>query len=246
MGCFMMSGQGREMVTGHVALNGRVLNRVPRRSRASWKRNEHYNKSIKQLYFFFMLVPALGFVVVTFFVFAPDFVVAEALDLPVLINLSPASSSTGFFLSSSSSSGISSSFWFRSQAVIFVAFNHPPTYPIGILQVRGWFCRELLWELAQVLAFVEWHRMNSVVISGREGYHQKHAGSETCRICDYHALLGKGSLRSRGDFLQNKFILVATNAKLDQRIPLILRQEIIVHPLYDLFDCALGGYFISR
>ena len=42
-------------------------------------------------------------------------------------------------------------------------------------------------------------------------------------LYDRHSLLGEGCLRSRGDFLQNKLILVDTNAKFDQCVPLILR-----------------------
>lgn len=51
----------------------------------------------------------------------------------------------------------------------------------------------------------------------------------TNEVRDHHVLLGEGSLRSRGYFLQNTLILVATNAELNQGIPLVLRQEVFVH-----------------
>jgi hypothetical protein len=74
---------------------------------------------------------------------------------------------------------------------------------------------------------------------------EKEVSLATSRVRDHHALLGKGSLRSRGNFLQNKLILVAADAELDQCIPLILRQKIFVHPIDYLVYCALGGDFIS-
>lgn len=62
----------------------------------------------------------------------------------------------------------------------------------------------------------------------------------TYKVCDSHVLLGEGGFCTRGNFLQNELILVATNAEFDQCIPLILRQKVFVHPLDNLLDYALG------
>lgn len=86
----------------HVIINGRVSTTDVGKLRG------YGGLNYTMIYFFFVLVLAFGFFVVDFL--AVDFVAAEALGLPVLISLSPASSSTGFFLLTSSSSGISSSF----------------------------------------------------------------------------------------------------------------------------------------
>ena len=95
----------READAVHVIINGRV-SAPPRGGKTSGMTNAGLNYTA--IYFIFAPVFAFGFFVVDFLV--DDFVAAEALGLPVLISLSPASSSTGFFLLSSSSSGISSSF----------------------------------------------------------------------------------------------------------------------------------------
>ena len=60
------------------------------------------------------------------------------------------------------------------------------------------------------------------------------------RARDRHALLSERRLRCGGDFLQNTLILVATNAELNQGIPLVLRQEVPVHRLDYFVDGALS------
>ena len=56
-----------------------------------------------------------------------------------------------------------------------------------------------------------------------------------------HALLGEGSFRSRGDFFQDTLVLMDANAELNQGIPLVLRQEVLVHHFNHPIHGALEG-----